>query len=450
MMAALLVMVSLAQRETITETKNGFTVTFPVGFTMDSNSPTSFSLTAEDGTQVNFATAAELESSFGLTPSDAEEAFTQMIDAVVSVLGATKAEDGALRELTINGVPAPVQKVNAPQDGSSFYFGIMTLEDGTWGLIGFTSNYDTQPALLEAIYNTVEVAPSDGMAEIAMMGSALRPSQMPVGKGILFSSRGNIVFSVPDGLQPTSDDPVFESVVYQSNNLNSVFSVMTVDVSFADSLDAFLESYIKVLAEAGGHTDFVFAEHVAKSAEANGATSYLYNSALHTPENSPAIVLVAVKGLEDTYGVLVQVTGGMSDRKMLEDSAREIFETLVLVPRSADAVAVPDAEGASADSIDCYTVAYMLVGEDTPEKTVTCPAGCIADNKGTVWGTDIYTNDSSVCAAAVHAGVISSSTGGLVVVTKADGQESYVGSDRNGISTLSYSAWGGSFTVSKP
>lgn len=35
---------------------------------------------------------------------------------------------------------------------------------------------------------------------------------------------------------------------------------------------------------------------------------------------------------------------------------------------------------------------------------VNCPAGCTED-KGTVWGTAIYSYDSSICRAAIHAGV---------------------------------------------
>ncbi|WP_164018312.1 M57 family metalloprotease [Pyxidicoccus trucidator] len=71
---------------------------------------------------------------------------------------------------------------------------------------------------------------------------------------------------------------------------------------------------------------------------------------------------------------------------------------------------------------------------------------CAAGSAGTVWGTDLYTDDSNVCVAAVHAGAIPS-TGGTVVVTIQPGQSSYTGTTRNGITTNSYGAWGGSFSV---
>ncbi len=63
---------------------------------------------------------------------------------------------------------------------------------------------------------------------------------------------------------------------------------------------------------------------------------------------------------------------------------------------------------------------------------------------GMVWGTDIYTVDSSVCAAAVHAGAIAA-TGGVVTVVPAGGCPSYVATTRNGISAGSWGAYEGSF-----
>jgi hypothetical protein len=70
--------------------------------------------------------------------------------------------------------------------------------------------------------------------------------------------------------------------------------------------------------------------------------------------------------------------------------------------------------------------------------------------QGIVWGTDLYTTDSSVAAAAVHAGVLKiGETSNIKVIIK-PGQLSYAGTSRNGITT---SAWGGyhqSFKVEKP
>jgi hypothetical protein len=73
-----------------------------------------------------------------------------------------------------------------------------------------------------------------------------------------------------------------------------------------------------------------------------------------------------------------------------------------------------------------------------------CPAGGPA---GTIWGTDVYTDDSSVCTAGVHAGLITVGGGGSVTIEIRAGQTSYAASTRNGITSNSYGAWSGSFVV---
>jgi hypothetical protein len=71
-----------------------------------------------------------------------------------------------------------------------------------------------------------------------------------------------------------------------------------------------------------------------------------------------------------------------------------------------------------------------------------CPAGGPA---GGVWGTDTYADDSSVCSAAVHAGLISISLGGSVVIELRAGEESYRGATRNGLTSEAWDRSGGSF-----
>jgi tetratricopeptide (TPR) repeat protein len=76
------------------------------------------------------------------------------------------------------------------------------------------------------------------------------------------------------------------------------------------------------------------------------------------------------------------------------------------------------------------------------ELTCTCGPGSMT---GTVWGTDIYTNDSSICAAARHAGAVGPE-GGTVRLRGAPGRARYAASRRNGIASSSGDRWDGSFT----
>jgi hypothetical protein len=70
---------------------------------------------------------------------------------------------------------------------------------------------------------------------------------------------------------------------------------------------------------------------------------------------------------------------------------------------------------------------------------------------GGIWGTDIYTSDSYIAGAAVHAGVIADGQTKEVYIKVVQGLSEYVGSTRNGVSTSGYGGWGLSYQfVSAP
>ncbi|XP_076810416.1 uncharacterized protein LOC143453138 [Clavelina lepadiformis] len=71
---------------------------------------------------------------------------------------------------------------------------------------------------------------------------------------------------------------------------------------------------------------------------------------------------------------------------------------------------------------------------------VNCPASC-SNSVGNVWGDVIYTDDSSICRAAIHDGIITESTGGKVRFFFTDGQNSYRGVLRNSVQSSSYGSW---------
>ena len=75
-----------------------------------------------------------------------------------------------------------------------------------------------------------------------------------------------------------------------------------------------------------------------------------------------------------------------------------------------------------------------------------CPANPGAAG-GSVWGTDIYTDDSSICRAAVHFGVLTAATGGTITVEIRPGEASYAATTRNGITTSSWGSWNRSFVL---
>lgn len=93
--------------------------------------------------------------------------------------------------------------------------------------------------------------------------------------------------------------------------------------------------------------------------------------------------------------------------------------------------------------INWGTEATSLRGRIGQRFTFTCHAGGVI--AGRIWGTDLYTDDSSICTAAVHAGLISPGSGGTVTIEIRSGASSYQASTRNGVASRSYGSWVGSF-----
>lgn len=86
---------------------------------------------------------------------------------------------------------------------------------------------------------------------------------------------------------------------------------------------------------------------------------------------------------------------------------------------------------------------FDLRGQNGSEFSYRCPPD---GEFSTIWGTNIYTDDSSICTAAVHAGKITRTGGGVVTLRIMPGQDSYTGSSRNGVESQDYWQWDGSFT----
>uniref|UniRef100_A0AAY4AGP3 LCCL domain-containing protein n=1 Tax=Denticeps clupeoides TaxID=299321 RepID=A0AAY4AGP3_9TELE len=102
-------------------------------------------------------------------------------------------------------------------------------------------------------------------------------------------------------------------------------------------------------------------------------------------------------------------------------------------------------------SANAFTVSKVTVKVITCEMTVAqlcpfqnptrhcpriyCPRNCMEENSqmSRVIGTGIYSDVSSICRAAVHAGVIMNSSGGYVDVMPVDKRRQYIASYQNGI-----------------
>lgn len=108
----------------------------------------------------------------------------------------------------------------------------------------------------------------------------------------------------------------------------------------------------------------------------------------------------------------------------------------------AAAVAIGLAAPAAAD----WNASLVSLGQTTVGTTgqITCPPG---GSGGAIWGTGIYTSDSSICMAAVHSGFLPLGAGAVVSYLILPGQAAYPASTRNGVTSLSYGQWSLSFQV---
>ena len=87
----------------------------------------------------------------------------------------------------------------------------------------------------------------------------------------------------------------------------------------------------------------------------------------------------------------------------------------------------------------------LLAGDAPPNMRALCdPIGATyyfrvtGDPNGLLWGTDVYTGDSSIAAAAVHAGLVTVGESAVVKVTVERPLSRYQGSVRNGVTSRDF------------
>jgi hypothetical protein len=130
-------------------------------------------------------------------------------------------------------------------------------------------------------------------------------------------------------------------------------------------------------------------------------------------------------------------------------------------PPAAGAPAVAPAAGATAAEeppprleqseeiieAGCSFNAGQILGEVGSRHRVSCPRFC--EDEGGLWGTDVYSADSWVCRAAIHAGYLTRD-GGVIVVIIEPGRPSYQGSTRNGVTSKDFGPYDRSYRLDRP
>lgn len=147
-----------------------------------------------------------------------------------------------------------------------------------------------------------------------------------------------------------------------------------------------------------------------------------------------------IRGGNLPEGRILIATHGMSAAKWLQTWLRSGIAALLLVapPAVAQQSSTP------------HSISWSTIGKQFRESTgpvlLSCPP---LTRFGEVWGTDLYTDDSSVCTAAAHAGHIDPEAGGVFALRMKPGQQTYAGSRRNGVVSAAWGQWDFSFSIER-
>jgi hypothetical protein len=129
-------------------------------------------------------------------------------------------------------------------------------------------------------------------------------------------------------------------------------------------------------------------------------------------------------------------------------NAQSLLATLLCALALGAAASEPVATRAPSAEIDWQTspLDLDLRGMNGERYAFHCPPGKPLPSR--VTGSGPYTDDSSICTAAVHTGAIRAKDGGKVLIEIRPGQSAYAGSERNYLRSADYDhAWSGSFVV---
>ena len=171
-------------------------------------------------------------------------------------------------------------------------------------------------------------------------------------------------------------------------------------------------------------------------------------------------------GENAAFSVVVSNTSGAGYQWYLENSplSSRTNATLTLVGLSTNSaghfsVVITNMDGATTSRVASLTVTQPDFGQQSVAGLVNMTTyrgqnGLLvnvtvtgSNNGGNIWGTDIYTDDSSLALAAVQTGYLTNNEVGTLIVEILPGQSSYTGTTRNGVSSLSYGTWAGSYQI---
>ncbi|TAJ09996.1 MAG: hypothetical protein EPO61_04595 [Nitrospirae bacterium] len=185
----------------------------------------------------------------------------------------------------------------------------------------------------------------------------------------------------------------------------------------------------------------------------NGTPARVWGTDIYTDDSSICAAAVHAGRITSIAGgtVTIEIRPGQSSymgtgrNEVLSEGYGAWHGSFALAGATPATGSPPPPPSSAATPATWTTQANQWRGQNGRREMLTCPPG--GPTAGRLWGADLYTDDSSICLAAVHAGALTAAAGGTVTIEIRPGLSSYTGSVRNGVTSQAYGAWSGSFAV---
>lgn len=282
--------------------------------------------------------------------------------------------------------------------------------------------------------------------------------EMPEGLLIIYTESGYSEIAYPDTMAPLDVGSEIQTtaVLQYTDDLFTVITVTDLGQNTFFDLDLLKENFVAIIAQSAGDDAFDVDESFEEVELEDGTTAEYYEF-----EGDLNLIVYIVMLDDDRFGIVQAMGSGRDFPDTIGDDLYAMASSFVVSDFTVDDVETdPDDEAAvepefdgdtvtinpddvDVEEVECGAIAISVLTSANEEAFVVCPAGC---GDGAVWGTDIYTSDSAICTAAIHAGAITTD-GGLILIRLEDGQESYEGTERNDVTTRDWGSWGESFSI---
>ncbi len=172
------------------------------------------------------------------------------------------------------------------------------------------------------------------------------------------------------------------------------------------------------------------------------ADSDICVAARHAGVIGPEGGVVRVIGLPGQDSYAASTANGVASRSWGRYGAS--FTLQGMAPETATAPApVPMPTTAPSDAASMAPQCTTL--PDGVDRLVCSCQASAEEARQSIWGSDPYTADSAICAAAMHVGYIVAGEPGEVTVLRLQGLDSYWGSGNNGINSQDWGSYSSSF-----